>query len=80
MRSQTRKIDGFFRNLDPHSSRLSSQEECWLVAGICIIWKLMEYKNDPSPDACIIPTFQNNFLWEFFMGIFYGFFKWENCI
>ena len=23
-----------------------SQEKCWFVTGICLIWKLMEYKND----------------------------------
>ena len=38
IRSQTRKIDVFFRNLDPHNSSVSSQEKCWFVAGICIIW------------------------------------------
>ena len=27
-----------------------------VVAGICLIWKLMEFTNDHSPDACIIPT------------------------
>ena len=47
----------FFRNLDLHSSRLFSQEKWWFVAGICLIWKLMEYTNDHSPDASIIPTF-----------------------
>ena len=29
----------------------------WFVTGICLIWKLMEYKNVYSLDACIIPTF-----------------------
>ena len=47
----------FFRNLDLHNSRLFSQEKWWFVAGICLIWKLMEYTNDHSPDASIIPTF-----------------------
>ena len=27
------------------------------VAGICLFWKLMEYTNDHSLDACIIPAF-----------------------
>ena len=62
MRCQTGKADVFFRNFDPHNSRLFSQEKCWFVAGIRIIWKLMEYKNDHSPDACIIPILQNKFL------------------
>ena len=30
------------------------------VVGICFIWKLMEYKNDHSPDAPIIGTFSVN--------------------
>ena len=29
---------------------------------ICLIWKLMEYTNDHSPNASIIPIFQNKFL------------------
>ena len=54
-RSQTLKNDVFsFRNLDPYKSRLYSQEKWWFVAGICLIWKLMEYTNDHSPDASII--------------------------
>ena len=56
-RSQAGKIDGFFRNFNSHNSRLFSQEKCWFVAGIFLIWKLVEYTNDHSPDACIIPTF-----------------------
>ena len=58
-RSQTRKIDSFFL----HNSRFNrkngrySQEKCWFVAEICLIWELIEYKNDDSPNASIIPTF-----------------------
>ena len=47
----------FFRNLDPHNSRPFSPEKCWFLACICLIWKLIEYANDHSPDASIIPTF-----------------------
>ena len=43
----------FFRNLEPHNSRPSSQEKWWFVAGLCFIWKLMEYTNDHNPDASI---------------------------
>ena len=43
----------FFRNLEPHNSRPSSQEKWWFVAGLCLIWKLMEYTNDHNPDASI---------------------------
>ena len=38
-------------------SLLFSKEKWWLAAGICLIWKLMEYKNDNSPDVSIITTF-----------------------
>ena len=58
---QTKKNDAFFRNIDLHSSKVSLQEICWFVAGICLIWKLMEHTNGHSPDAFIIPTLQNNF-------------------
>ena len=61
-RFQTTNTDVFFRNLDPHSSRLNRKrvvisKKKWFVAGICLIWKLMGYTNDHSPDAPIIPTF-----------------------
>ena len=46
------------RNLDPHNSRCFSPEKCWLLAWIYLIWKVMEYTNDHSPDACIIPHFK----------------------
>ena len=36
---------------------LLSQEKCWFVAGICLIWKLTEYTNDNGPDAPLTPTF-----------------------
>ena len=57
------KLMFFFRNLDQHNKRLNRkmivffQEQCCFVTGICLIWKLMEYRNDHSPDAPIIPTF-----------------------
>ena len=38
----------FFRNLEPHSSRLFSPEKCWFLASICLVWKLMEYTNGHS--------------------------------
>ena len=44
-------------------SLLFSKEKWWLAAGICLIWKLMEYKNDNSPDVSIITTFYNKFLY-----------------
>ena len=37
------------------------QKKCWLLAWICLIWKVMEYTNDHSPDACIIPHFRKFF-------------------
>ena len=61
-RSQTGENDVFFRNLGPQNSTLFSQEKCLFVAGIWLIWKLMEYTNDHGPDASIIPTFYNKFL------------------
>ena len=57
-RSQTGKNDYFFfKNVDPHNSRLFSPKQRWFVAVICLIWMLMEYKNGHSPDASIILTF-----------------------
>ena len=32
------------------------REKCWFEAAVCLMWKLSEYANDHSPDACIIPT------------------------
>ena len=60
---------GFFSEVLTHTTVLGLiekgcyfQEKCWFVAGICLIWKLMEYTNDHSPDAPIIPTFLYKFL------------------
>ena len=53
--------DQYQWNLDPHNSRCFSPEKCWLLAWICLIWKVMEYTNDHSPDACIIPHFRKIF-------------------
>ena len=50
-RSQTGKNVSLFRNLDPHNSRRFHKKKWWFVTGICLIWKLMEYTNDHSPDA-----------------------------
>ena len=46
-----------FRNLDPHKSRFFLPEQCWFLAWIWHIWKLMEYTNDLNPDSSIIPIF-----------------------
>ena len=61
------KLMFFFLEIVTHTTAglvekwLLSPEKNWFVAGICLIWKLMEYTNNNSPDACIIPTFLNKF-------------------
>ena len=35
----------------------SHKKKCSFPAGICFIWKFMEYTHDHSPDISINPTF-----------------------
>ena len=58
------KVVLFFINLDPHnSSRINRQrvvnprKKFCFVPGISLIWKSMEYRNDQSPNAPILPTY-----------------------
>ena len=65
--SETVKIQGFYSEIVTNT--IQGLMEKWFLlarkmftAGMCLFWKLMEYKDDHSLDACTIPTFQNKFL------------------
>ena len=58
----------FFVNFDTCNNRIERKRLLFpgkmmmRVAGIYIIWKLMEYFNDPKREAPTIPTFCYSFL------------------
>ena len=69
-KSQTGKIDDFFSEILTHTT-VGLIEKGLLFPGKVLVWgcslPYVEVKwictNDHSPDACIIPTLLNKFLW-----------------
>ena len=68
-RFQTRKIDvPFSEKLDFYSSSLNRKrvrlprKNVGFLAAICLIYKFIEYTNDHSLNAHIIPTFSDKVL------------------